>query len=203
MKRVKRGACEQSNSFHPGRCGQDRKSQQCFHRLGVYAILRVFGGCADEVHPRLVVQRPISVEVSSCDYSQDGRIALTGNIEGKVRLMDVATGAQLQSFWVAGRILHATLSPDNRKVLTISVGSVVQLWDADTGKQMGRFVPKTGSLIYGAVFPDGSTVATATWVETEEHGDKLPPPGAMMVQMWDVETGKELQHYLVPGAVRS
>ena len=173
---------------------------KCIWLLAIVAFGGFAAGAQTSVHPRLVVQRPISVEVSSCDYSQDGRIALTGNIEGKVRLMDVATGAQLQSFWVAGRILHATLSPDNRKVLTISVGSVVQLWDADTGKQMGRFVPKTGSLIYGAVFPDGSTVATATWVETDEHGDKLPPPGAMMVQMWDVETGKELQHYLVPGA---
>ena len=157
-------------------------------------------GAQTQDHPRLVVQRPISVEVSACAWSQDGRIALTGNINGKVRLLDPVTGAQLQSFWGAGRILHATLSADNQKVLTITGENVVQQWDAATGKQLRRFVPPSGSLIYGAVFPDGSTVATARWVDTDEHAGRLSPTSTMNIQIWNVETGKEVQHYLVPGA---
>jgi len=43
-------------------------------------------------------------------------------------------------------------------------------------------------------------VATASPAETDEQGNKLPAAGATRIQLWNLLTGKEISHFLVPGA---
>jgi WD40 repeat protein len=127
---------------------------------------------------------------------------LTGGWEGMARLWDVATGAELKSFQGQAWISYAAFSSDHQRVLTVSSldeKTAVQLWDVTTGKELGRISPPAGRLIFGLASPDESTVATASPAETDEQGNKLPAD-ATKIQLWNLLTGKEISHFLVPGA---
>ena len=159
-------------------------------------------GAQTNDHPRLMAQ-VASAEVIACAYSPDGRSVMTGGREGMARLWDAATGEELQSFQGEAWITRVAFSPDQRRALIVSSVDnkvAVQLWDVAAGKELGRFVPPAGKLIFGLASPDGSTVATASQVATGEQGEKLPAPGATRIQFWNLLTGQELKHFLVPGA---
>jgi WD40 repeat protein len=144
-----------------------------------------------------------SGQVIACAYSPDGRSVMTGGREGVTRLWDAATGEELQSFQGEAWIRRVAFSLDHRRVLTVSSVDnkvAVQLWDVATGKELGRISPPAGKLIFGLASPDGSTVATVSQVSTGEQGEKLPAPGATRIQFWNLLTGQELKHFLVPGA---
>ncbi|MGA3263157.1 MAG: WD40 repeat domain-containing protein [Terracidiphilus sp.] len=152
-------------------------------------------------HPRLVAQ-VASGQVIACAWSPDGSAVLTGGREGKARLWDVATGEELQSYQGEAWIRDVAFSTDHRRVLTVSSldeTTTVQLWDEASGKELGRISPPAGKLLFGLDSADGSTIATASWVEKDEKGNKFPA-GATKIQLWNVVTGKELRHFLVPGA---
>ncbi len=141
-----------------------------------------------------------SGQVIACAWSPDGRTVLTGGWEGKARLWGAASGEELQSYQGEAWITHVAFSRDHRSVLTVSSldeKSTVQLWDAASGKELGRISP-AGGLIYGLDSEDGSTIATANWVETDGQGNKLPT-GSAKIQFWNVLTSKELSHFMLPG----
>ena len=163
----------------------------------------VFAACAQTAdHPRLMAQ-VASGQVIACAYSPDGRSVMTGGREGVTRLWDAATGEELQSFQGEAWIRRVAFSLDHRRVLTVSGVDnkvAVQLWDVATGKELGRISPPAGKLILGLASLDSSTVATVSQVSTGEQGEKLPAPGATRIQFWNLLTGQELKHFLVPGA---
>jgi WD40 repeat protein len=139
--------------------------------------------------------------VIACAWSQDGHTVLTGGREGKARLWNAATGEELQSYQGEAWIWNVAFSGDHRNVLAVSnldEKTTVQLWDEASGKELGRISP-TGSPLEGLVSADGSTIATANRVFSDGQGNKLPA-GATTIQFWNVVTGKELRHFLVPGA---
>ncbi|MGA3010447.1 MAG: WD40 repeat domain-containing protein [Terracidiphilus sp.] len=147
-----------------------------------------------------------SGEVIACAWSPDGRSVLTGGREGAVRLWDVATGAELKLFQGEAWIRNVAFSSDHQRVVSVSSldeKTSAQLWDVTTGKELGRISPPAGKLIFGIVSPNGSTVATARPAETDEQGNKLAAGGATRIQLWNLLTGKEIRHFLVPGAYAS
>jgi len=170
--------------------------------LCVLAEFGVFAaGAQTSDHPRLMAQAA-SGEVIACAWSPDGHTVLTGGREGRARLWDASTGEEIQSYQGEAWIRDVAFSADNRSVLTVSnldEKTTVQLWDAASGKELGRISPPAGNLLYGLDSADGSTIATANWVESDGQGNKLPA-GAAKIQLWNVVTGKELRHFLVPGA---
>jgi WD40 repeat protein len=141
-----------------------------------------------------------SGQVIACAWSPDGRTVLTGGWEGKARLWDAASGEELQSYQGEAWIMHVAFSTDHRNVLTVSSfdgKTTVQLWDAASGKELGRISP-VGGVLYGLDSADGSTIATANWVESDGQGNKLST-GAAKIQLWNVVTGKELSQFVLPG----
>jgi WD40 repeat protein len=152
-------------------------------------------------HPRLMAQ-VASGQVIACAWSPDGSAVLTGGREGKARLWDAATGEELQSYQGEAWIRDVAFSTDHRRVLTVSnldEKTTVQLWDEASGKELGRISPPAGKLLLGLDSADESTIATSSWVEKDDQGNKLPA-GATRIQLWNMVTGKELRHFLVPGA---
>jgi WD40 repeat protein len=165
--------------------------------LGVYAA-----GAQTNDHSRLMAQ-VASGQVIACAWSSDGRSVMTGGREGMARLWDAATGEELQAFQGEAWIRHVAFSSDHRRVLAVSSVDnkyAVQSWDVASGKELGRISPPAGKLIFGLASPDGSTVATASQAATGEQENKLPAPGATKIQFWNLLTGQELKHFLVPGA---
>jgi WD40 repeat protein len=117
-----------------------------------------------------------------------------------ISLWDVATGQQLNS-WTGhvGGAYCGTFTSDGKSLITGGRDQAIRLWDVPTGKEIRRFrvaAPAVGHLVLspdekllagieskGAVLPSG-----LTWSATNN------------VRIWELATGKELQHFTIPGA---
>jgi WD40 repeat protein len=170
-------------------------------RLSLLAVAGLCGFVAAAQtgdRPRLVVQASSGSIVNACAFSPDGRAVLSGGWESIARLWDGETGDELQSYQAASWIQHLAVSADNRRVLTVSGtdgNSLLQVWDEATGRELRQIPLASGSFAFAAFSPDGSRVTTASPVET---GDQKPAPGGgMKIQVWNLETGKELEHWVV------
>ena len=115
-------------------------------------------------------------------FSPDGRLALTGSLDGSAGLWDVATGKQTALLRHEDKVVAVAFSPDGRLALTGSFDKTARLWDVATGKQAALFQHED-KVVAVAFSPDGRLVLTGS-------GDTA--------RLWDVATGKQtaLLHHL-------
>ncbi|HKB41467.1 MAG TPA: WD40 repeat domain-containing protein [Gemmataceae bacterium] len=142
-----------------------------------FAELRRFTGHSRQVHCVVL--------------TRDGKHALTGSLDGTMRLWEVATGKELRKFeGHTGGVWGVAVSRDGKRAVTAggagSRGRVidynadrsVRLWDVATGKELKKFEGHTGQVRGVALSSDGKRIASA---------------GQDGVRLWDAETGKELR----------
>jgi WD40 repeat protein len=93
--------------------------------------------------------------------------------------------------------------PGGKAVLTASADNTLRLWDKDTGKELRRFnlggaaapvAPGAGQVIMLA----GPAGRGQPIVALSKDGKKLATAGARGLQLWDVETGKEIRELKTP-----
>lgn len=159
-------------------------------------------GAQTQEHPRLMVQAAPGRVASDCVFSHDGRTALTDRGQGIALLWDAATGSELQVYRAEWPIQYMALSANNQKVLTISGiddNNTVQLWDVSTGKELTRFTPPSKVKDFMGFSPDGSQVTIVTQVMLDGKGGVRMPSDKVNIQVWSLETGKEIQHTIVQG----
>jgi WD40 repeat protein len=115
-------------------------------------------------------------------FTHDGKQLITGGHDGSVRLWDLGTGKQVQSFSFGkyGLVRCLSQAADGKRVLA-SCGGVVALWDPDTGQEVRRFTGHQGQIIGLARSPRSSLVACRSWISGVGTHD---------VRVWDVNTGK-------------
>jgi len=68
--------------------------------------------------------------VASACFSSDGTQALSGSLDGTVRLWDIATGWEILAF--SGHeapVLSAAFSPDGKQALSASGDNTIKLWN--------------------------------------------------------------------------
>lgn len=88
--------------------------------------------------PRLEPQLPHSQAVSSLAWSHDGRLAITGGRDKRLKIWDVRRGLLLQTWPVAKAEIHAGLFLGrSRRALTIT-GSGLQTWEVASGKVLRK-----------------------------------------------------------------
>ena len=108
------------------------------------------------------------------------RFSIMGAVEGNVvRFWDLETGGLTREILTPGLLARADLSPDGRRVLTVSFNHEVMLWDFFTGNPLlGEALKHDGPVSF-SFSPDGEKLATN---DAEKFG----------IQLWDTRTGRRL-----------
>src|SRR6476660_6370291 len=78
-------------------------------------------------------------EVSSAQFSPDGKLVITTSKDYTARLWDAATGKPFgEPMNHEGVVKSAQFSPDGRWVVTVSEDNTARLWNAATGQAVGE-----------------------------------------------------------------
>ena len=120
----------------------------------------------------------MSEDVSSIDFSRDGKTLATASYDGTIRLWNTDTGDHLKTADGNTKLNSVYYAPDGRTFVCDDDRTIL-LYDADTGKLLHTFTMPDGrhpnDMRYS---PDGRTLAGS-----DEFG----------VHFWDVDTGQLLQ----------
>jgi WD40 repeat protein/serine/threonine protein kinase len=112
-------------------------------------------------------------------FSPDSQTLALGYADGKVRIVDAATGQEVRA--IRGTALACKgigFSPDGRRLATAGGGldndsGEVKVWDVTTGQEVMGFPPVTRA--YGVAFsPDGCRLAAALYDHTIKIWDATP-----------------------------
>jgi eukaryotic-like serine/threonine-protein kinase len=137
-------------------------------------------GVADlGVHP--VAMSPLVSHYSTHSLAlspDEGRLAL-GGPDGKVRLVDAATGVQLRE-WTAhvGAVRALAFCPNRPLLASASSDATIRVWNCDTGALVAKLDRHWGPVYCLAFSHDGATLASGSDDTT--------------IRIWDIATGEEL-----------
>ena len=112
--------------------------------------------------------------------SSSGDLTRNPAREGKVRLWDVGSGAEVFSFQpTTGMVLSLAFSSDSRRLALAGVNGTVLLWDTVLRRPERRLRGHSGRASSVAFRPDGKQLTSG-----DTHGSLI---------FWDVETGQRLR----------
>lgn len=121
--------------------------------------------------------------VNSVFFSKDGKTLLVGGTDGKIRLLDAATGTVQRTFsGHTNAIYIAIFSPDEKLLASSSRDLTARVWDVASGRELRKFTGFRCAVKSVAFSPDGRTVAA-----TGNDG---------MIKLWDLKTGNELHSFV-------
>ncbi|PIE20575.1 MAG: hypothetical protein CSA61_01435 [Neptuniibacter caesariensis] len=127
--------------------------------------------------------------VRSVDLSHDGKLALTGSDAYKAKLWSVETGKLLKEISFSNVVDTVAISPNNQ--LAFSAGSLDKavIWDLNSGQELHTIsnlkslAQKRVSYLSARFSADSRQLLTGT--------------AAGLVQLWDVNSGKELRRWRI------
>jgi WD40 repeat protein len=101
-----------------------------------------------------------SKAVLSVAFSPDGKLLASGSENGAIRLWDLSTATELQTFSrQSDRIWSVALSPDGAVLATAGEDGMVKVWEVASGKELRTL--KAGTPTYAVVFsPDGKSLVS-------------------------------------------
>jgi WD40 repeat protein len=161
------------------------------------------------------------------ELSPDGRLALTVDFGGAVRVTDANSGRAVSK--LEGMAFGAAFSPDGSSIVTTTIDGPVAVWDTRTGERTAQLVGHGASVLSAAFSPSGRLVVTGGADDTARvwdaargttvavlrgHGTTVgevafaPDEQAVItgagdgsVRRWDVGTGVVLRGHRAPPAV--
>jgi WD40 repeat protein len=93
--------------------------------------------------------------VQSVAVSPDGGTALSGSLDGTLKLWDLQTYQEIREFrGHEGKVYTVRISPDGKLALSASEDKTLRIWDIETGDLITTF-SEGGILHHLAVSPDG------------------------------------------------
>jgi WD40 repeat protein/serine/threonine protein kinase len=123
--------------------------------------------------------------IRSMALSPKGELLATGDMDGFVRLWDLATRRELVRLeGHVGPVLTVRFSPDGKTLASGSGDSKVRLWDVAGKRSIATLQGHTFIVTSLSFSPDGKTLASASWDCT--------------VRLWDTASGQTLKTLGVP-----
>ena len=118
--------------------------------------------------------------VNAVSFSPDGQYALSGATDNSVKLWEVVTGRQIQTFTgLDSQPISVALSPDGSYLVSESSNGHVQLWNVDSGDIVRSFERRSEAVLAATFSPDGQYVLSGC-------GE------AGTLRMWETETGNDV-----------
>jgi RNA polymerase sigma factor (sigma-70 family) len=161
-------AAQQRNAPEPDRQDKDRQAGTDLHgdALPAGAITRL--GTLRFRHGQ---------HIQGIAFSPDGKKIASAAQDGRVVLHELSTGKKLRSFGGESRYAYSVAFAPDGKTLAAGVGAQqVCVWEVETGKLIRQFQGADGAVRYLGFSADGRTL-----VGSADH----------VVQVWDVQSGKE------------
>lgn len=126
-----------------------------------------------------------SERINSVALSPNGRYALTGGNDYKAHLWDTQSAQIIYSFSHPSRVTKVALDPTGRYAFTADSQDLAQIWDIQTGKLVSALQFTARQQVFSAVrfSTDGKYLATGA--------------PTRKLALWDVQTGLEVQRWLV------
>jgi WD40 repeat protein len=143
-------------------------------------------------------------EVNSLAFSQDGRILVSGGLDGAVKIWNWHKEELLHTLnrpvdffgslvsWFdssVGAIWSVAISPDGKTVAASGLQQPIQLWNTENGRLLRTFTEHSDSVYTLAFSPDGETLASG-------GGDNT-------IRIWNFHTGELLETLEHLGPVKS
>ncbi|ETO27560.1 WD-40 repeat-containing protein [Reticulomyxa filosa] len=121
--------------------------------------------------------------INDVKFSADGRMIISSSDDTTVRIWDIASGQQIQTFNGHSEFINcAEFSPDGITIVSCSWDKTIRLWNRISGCEIQKLGGHLGT-IYGVTFsPDGKNIASCS-------SDKT-------IKLWDVQSGKVIQQLI-------
>jgi len=124
--------------------------------------------------------------INSVAFSPDGKLALSGGADHRLKLWDVASGREVKTFQASASITSVAFSPDGKLLLSGGgepfKGELI-LWDIVSGQKIRSFSSEFRVVNTVAFSPDGKFALSG--------GSSLRGE----LKLWDVATGQELRNF--------
>jgi WD40 repeat protein len=123
--------------------------------------------------------------VSGIAMDDQATLALTGSVDGKVRVWSLATGKVNREWLLPSPISLVQLSPSGRLALAAGSRAAEGLWDTGTGELQLQLHQQNPAV----------TIATFS----EDESQLLVGTAREMVELWDLQTGTQIKSWHLPG----
>jgi hypothetical protein len=135
-------------------------------------------------------------EIRAIAFSPDGKVILTGGMDGEARLWDAATSKPLgEPMHHSGGVYAAAFSPDGKVILTGAEDGTAWFWDTAIGRPIAGLLRHQDMILQASFSRDGRIAMTRSYDSTVRLWRVPSPIGATAdrIELWaKMITGMEL-----------
>ena len=141
----------------------------------------------------------------SARFSRDGKLLAVYGLDRKIQLHDAQTGKRLHELaghklgeGVGNTIADVVFSPDTKLLISAGADGTIRQWDIATAKEMLQLNAGADGVVYVALSPDGTLLASHAWVKKERGPGQFVYTYENRLRLWNMNSGKETDPIRLP-----